>query len=126
MRLLLAAVLLAHGIAHVVGFVVPWKIIVSPEVPYRTTILSVDVGPAGVRLIGIAWLAAAFLFAALAASVLRNGAWWYEEAFVLVAFSIALCLLGLPESRPGFLANLIVVALLMLSRFAGPYAHMHP
>ena len=34
-----AAFLIAHGVAHLVGFVVPWKLVSTAEVPYRTTIL---------------------------------------------------------------------------------------
>ena len=58
MRILLAALLIGHGIAHLVGFVVPWRLVTSAEVPYRTTMLagSVDLGAAGVRLLGIVWL----------------------------------------------------------------------
>ena len=39
MRFALAALLLAQAAAHLVGFVVPWKWMSTPEVPYRTTIL---------------------------------------------------------------------------------------
>ncbi len=39
MRLALSALLMAHGGAHLVGFVVPWKLLSTAEVPYRTTIL---------------------------------------------------------------------------------------
>jgi hypothetical protein len=55
MRMLMAAILIGHGAAHVVGFAVPWKLVTSVEVPYRTTVLAgtLDVGPLGVRLIGI-------------------------------------------------------------------------
>ena len=61
LRTLLAGVFLAHGIAHVVGFVVPWRIVTSAEVPYRTTVLGTDVGPIAVRALGIAWLIVACL-----------------------------------------------------------------
>lgn len=38
MRLILSGLLLAHGIAHLVGFAVAWKLLVNDEVPYRTTL----------------------------------------------------------------------------------------
>jgi hypothetical protein len=125
MRTLLAGVLSIHGVAHIVGFVVPWRIVTSAEVPYRTTVLGVDVGPAGVRALGIVWLAAACLFVVLAATVFRHGGWWYREAFALVGLSLVLCLLGLPEARPGLLANAAIVALLVLGRILGAYPDMH-
>ena len=61
-----------HGIAHVVGFVVPWRIVTSIEQPYRTTVLQgrIDLGDLGIRLYGLGWLTIAVSFAAIAAGVL--------------------------------------------------------
>ena len=117
MRTILAAALLIHGIAHVVGFVVPWKLVAAPEIPYRTTLLggAVDVGALGVRIVGIAWLIVAISFVALAATVLRHATGWYGTALYLVGLSLVLCVLDLPESRPGLLANAAIVALLLSS-----------
>jgi hypothetical protein len=46
----LAFLLLAHGVAHVPGFLVNWQIASFPDLNYRTTIFgtSVDVGPEGI------------------------------------------------------------------------------
>jgi hypothetical protein len=123
-RVLLGAALLIHGVAHVVGFVVPWRIVTSPEVPYRTTVFGVDVGAVGVRALGIVWLFTAMLFVALAASVLRRQAWPLAAALTLVGGSVALCVLGLPESRPGLLANAAILALLAVGWFMGTYPEM--
>jgi hypothetical protein len=122
--MLLGTALLAHGVAHLVGFVVPWRIVASPDVPYRTTLLGMDVGAAGVRAVGIAWLLVSVLFVALAASVLRHASWRYETILTLVGVSIVLCLLNLPESRPGLLANAAIGALFALGWFLGSYPEM--
>lgn len=124
MRVLLAATLLMHGVAHVVGFVVPWRIVTSPEVPYRTTLFGVQVGSVGVRAVGVVWLFTAMLFVALAASVLRQQAWPFAGALALVGGSVALCVLGLPESRPGLLANAAILALLVVGWLMGTYPEM--
>ena len=125
LRTLLAGVFLAHGIAHVVGFVVPWRIVTSAEVPYRTTVLGTDVGPIAVRALGIAWLIVACLFVALAASVFRHAAWWNVRTLLLVGLSVVLCVLGLPEARPGLLANAAILALLALGWALSIYPDMH-
>ena len=124
MRVLLGGTLLVHGVAHLVGFVVPWRIVTSSEVPYRTTLLGADIGQAGVRALGLAWLLVSVLFVVLGASVLRHGAWHYEAILTLVGVSVVLCLLGLPESRPGFSANAAIGALLLLGWFLGTYPEM--
>jgi hypothetical protein len=121
MRTILGGTLLAHGVAHLVGFVVPWRLVTSSEVPYRTTLLGVEIGPAGVRVVGLAWLLAAILFVALAASLLGRAPWPLESVLTLVGVSVALCVLGLPESRPGLVMNAAIVCLLVLGWFLGTY-----
>ena len=70
MRFVLAFFLLAHGVAHLVGFVSSWKLATLAELPYKTTVFSgrIDVGDAGIRVLGVLWLltALAFLIAASA------------------------------------------------------------
>jgi len=124
MRLLLGIALLVHGVAHVVGFVVPWRIVKSPEVPYRTTLLSMDIGAGGVRAVGAVWLMMAILFITLAASVLKHQEWPLSGALALVGVSTVFCVLGLPESRPGLLANAVIGLLLVLGWFVGAYPEM--
>ena len=121
MRVLLGGALLVHGVAHLVGFVVPWRIVTSSEVPYRTTLLGADIGHAGVRALGLAWLFVSVFFVGMGANVLRHGAWHYDAILALVGVSVVLCLLGLPESRPGLLANASIGALLLLGWFLGIY-----
>ena len=55
MRFVLAAILVAHGIAHLVGLVVSWRLAVFAEMPYKTTVLAgrIDAGDMGIRVIGV-------------------------------------------------------------------------
>ena len=121
MRFVLAAVLVVHGVAHTVGFVVPWRLLSTPEVPYRTTILAgaVDVGAAGARAVGLAWLAAAVGFVILGGAVFAG--WGVRgSSYVLLGASIALCAAGWPEARIGLAVNvaLLLVLLLMPALFS--------
>ena len=122
MRMLLAALLIGHGAAHVVGFAVPWKLVSSTGVPYRTTVLagSLDVGPVGVRALGMLWLVLSLGFVAAAVGLLQHTTWLDHEVLVLIVASVALCLLALPESRPGLVANAVILILwLIVSRIEG-------
>ena len=114
MRFVLGALLIAHGIAHLVGFVVPWKLVSTAEVPYRTTILGgvLDLGDAGARALGVAWLVAALAFVLLAGAVLAgwNVRLW---TFAMLSLSIALCVVGWPEARIGLVVNAILLAALL-------------
>ncbi len=116
MKYAVAALLWAHGIAHVPGFLVPWRLMSSPEMPYTTAILSGrwDVGPIGIRVVGIAWLLAGLVF--VTAAVAYTGS--VTSAVTLIASitlaSLALCVLNWPLSRIGVFVNLVVILSLPL------------
>jgi hypothetical protein len=114
MRGVLAAFLLVHGIAHVVGFAVPWRLVTSADVPYRTTVAGglIDLGSAGMRVVGVFWLVMAVSFVALAVSVLARTSWWYLALMPLIGISFVLCVLQWPDARFGVLANVAILALL--------------
>jgi hypothetical protein len=114
MRFALAALLIVHGVAHLVGFVVPWKLVSAAEVPYRTTILGgmTDVGDVGARAIGVVWLLTGLAFALLGGAVLAG---WNVRVwmFAMLALSIVLCFLGWPETRIGLIVNAVLLAALL-------------
>ena len=53
MRIALGIFLILHGVAHLPGFVVPWRLANIKDVPYKTTLLSgrFDIGDAGIGLL---------------------------------------------------------------------------
>ncbi len=115
MRVALSIILLLHGIAHLPGFVVPWRLTTLAELPYKTTVLggALDIGGSGVRTVGLLWLLVALGFVAAAVATLRNSSLWPTLTLGVVAFSTALCILGWPDSRIGLAVNLALLALLL-------------
>jgi len=116
MRATLVVFLLAHAVAHIVGFAVPWRLATSADVPYRTTIVSglIDLGPTGIKAVGVIWLALAVAFAAIAIGVLERTSWWYAAVLPLIGVSVVLCVLQWPDTRFGLLANGVILALLLI------------
>jgi hypothetical protein len=116
MRIALAVLMLLHGIAHLPGFVVSWRLTELKEMPYRTTVLGgrLEVGDAGIRLIGVLWLAAALAFVLIATSALTQRTWWAPAATAVAISSLLLSVLGLPDSRIGIAVNLAILAALPL------------
>ena len=96
------------------GFVVPWRLVSTAEVPYRTTILGgvTDLGETGARALGVVWLVAALAFVLLAAAVLAgsNVRMW---TFTMLSLSIVLCVVGWPEARIGVVVNAVLLAALL-------------
>lgn len=105
MRIALAVFLLAHGIAHIVGFIRAWA-------PTRTTIVGdrIDLGAGWIKLVGILWLFGALAFTVAAAATLVNAAWWPAFTVGLAASSLTLCMLQLPDTKFGVVMNLVLIA----------------
>lgn len=121
MRFLLAFLMLAHGVAHLVGFAVAWRLADFPEMPYQTTLLSgrLDVGDIGIRLVGLAWVVLAVAFVGAATGLTLRQPWWSAVAWWTLGASILLCLVHWPEARIGLAVNGALVVLLYLAARAG-------
>ena len=116
MRGLLSAFLFVHAISHVPGFAVPWRLMTSADLPYRTTLFngSLDLGAAGIRVAGIVWLALAVAFAVVGIGLLAHTSWWFSGLLTLIAASVVLCLTQLPDAQLGLLANGVILILLLI------------
>lgn len=108
MRILLAAFVLAHGVAHIVGFLGAWA-------PTRTTIVGnqIDLGAGWMKLVGLMWLLGAVAFGVAAIGIVANAAWWPALVMGLAGGSLTLCLLQLPETKFGVVLNVVLIAALV-------------
>ena len=121
MRYVLAVLLFIHGFAHLVGFVVPWKLAKLDEMPYKTTLLGGrwDVGDSGIRGMGVLWLLMALAFFTLAGTLGLTGIVLEDQLLAFSFVSAILCVLGWPDSKLGLVANALIVGLYFLSRSQG-------
>jgi len=118
MRVALAGFLFVHGIAHLVGFVVPWRILQAEEMPYGTTLLGgrLEVGDLGIRLVGLAWLGLTLAFLVCAGFVWLQRPGWPDTVIVLAGTSLVMSVLGSPAARLGIPINIVLLALLFGGR----------
>lgn len=121
MRIALAVLMVLHGVAHLPGFVVPWKLARMEDMPYSTTLLAgrVDVGDAGIRAMGVLWLLTALAFAAAALATWTARAGWLPLAVGCALVSLVLSVLALPLSRVGVGVNLVILAWLLVGTQLG-------
>jgi hypothetical protein len=119
-RRIAAVAVAAHGLIHLIGFVVPWGITQVEGFPYRTTALggAVALGDAGARAVGLAWLVLAVGFVLAGIALWRDARWAPALAAALAVASIAVCALGLPEAAFGIVVNLAILALVAWSAVA--------
>ncbi len=117
MRIVVAGLLIIHGVAHLPGFVVPWRLASPREMPYKTTLFAgvVNVGDAGIRVVGLLWLMAALALGACGIVVLVRAPWWMPVTLTAALFSLFLSIVGWPESRIGVFVNLAILALLVVN-----------
>jgi len=117
MRFVLAFFLLAHGVAHLVGFVSSWKLATLAELPYKTTVFAgrVDVGDAGIRVMGVLWLLAALAFLVAAFAVATETGWAVRVTLAAVTASLILCVVGWPDARIGVAVNVGLALLLAIA-----------
>lgn len=118
MKIVLGMLLLAHGVAHLVGFLVPWRLFEAADLPYGTTIFAgrVDVGPTGIRLVGLVWLVVALAFMASAVAVWTASPQALSALLPLALASIVLCAAGWPAAKIGVPVNLGLLAFVVLNR----------
>lgn len=109
-----AAIALAlHGAIHLIGFAVPWRLANFEGLAYRTTAFDgrIELGDAGARLVGVAWLPLVLVFLFAAYGVWRSRAWAWSLTVVAAAISFGLCVVGIPDTLYGLVANVLILGI---------------
>lgn len=119
MRIALAFFLVLHGIAHLPGLAVSWRLMKSPELPYSTRVLGLDVGDGGMRVMGLLWLLAAAGFWASAAAAGTGRPGWAPALLATAAASLLLCAVNLPAARIGLAVDAAILLLVPLALASG-------
>ena len=117
LKLAVGVFFVVHGLVHLLWFVVPWRITTVDGLPYSTSVLAhrIDVGNAGIRVVGLLWLVATLGWVAAGFGLIFLAPWWQGLTIATALFSSALCIVGLPAAKYGLLINLVVLALVFLN-----------
>ena len=107
-----AAVLVLHGIVHLLGTGVYLGVFELATFEYKTTLLlgAVDVGDAGMRVFGVLWAVAAVGFAASAAALLADWTHWRVLLAGVAVLSLVLTGLDVGIAYAGFGVNVAILA----------------
>lgn len=106
-----AVFLVAHAVAHLVGFLGASRLGEFRDAPYTTLVLNgaLDVGDGGMRIIGIAWIVAAAAFIGAAVAVWRGR---IRAAALAAIGSLVLCLAGLPAAIVGVWIDVAILVVI--------------
>jgi hypothetical protein len=110
---LLAVALAAHGLAHLPGFAVSWRLMASAKFPEKARLSDrLEGDGTGGRLMGILWLQTAIAYVALAACLAVRGSLPAAPAAAVLLISSILCLIEWPETRAGLFIDLALAGAL--------------
>lgn len=115
-RMIVAGVLIGHGLIHLLGVTAYLRFAEITELPYKTTLLEGrwGVGDAGMRVFGALWLIPAVGFVMAAIILLAGGPGWLLPLMIATAFSLVLTALDWNRAFAGLLLNVVIIAFLWL------------
>jgi hypothetical protein len=121
MKIALAIYLFIHGFAHIVGFLVYWKLMKDKEVEYKTTIFpgNIDIGTVGIRFLGLIYLLTAIAFGYLGYDLLTDFAAFQEYIMTVTIVSLVITITGWPDTKFGILANVLLLGFVLLNEQFG-------
>jgi hypothetical protein len=109
---LFAVFLAAHGLVHVVGFTVSWKLTNSDDLAYTTELFDglVDAGAVGTRVVGVIWLLAAAAFVVAAVLLWQRSPRAVRALLGATVLSTLLCLARPREAWIGLVIDIVLLA----------------
>jgi hypothetical protein len=119
---LVVAVLILHGLVHLIGTAVYLKLTDIQDFSYKTTLLGgrVDLGDGGIRAFGVLWFLPAFGFALAAFALLQELDWWRTALRAVTLLSLGLTGLDWNVAFAGAIVNIAILTTLWLGpRMAG-------
>ena len=116
MYIVLAVLIVLHGLAHMVGFAAPFGYLKNPPPMDSLFVNRLAITNSGMRVLGIFWLMTAFIFLAGAVGVIRRESWWAPVTLVACLLSLALTFSFLPYAKFGLLFNVALLAFLYVNR----------
>lgn len=114
--LIATAILVLHGLIHLMGTSVYMKLAPVEGFVYKTTLLGGrwDLGAGGISFFGALWLVGAIGFVAAAIGLWLGATWWQPLLLTVTLFSLVLTALDWNIAFAGVAVNLVILALLWL------------
>ena len=110
-----AAIVVLHGLIHVMGFVAYWPVAAIAGLPFKTTLLDGrwSVGAGGMRRFAGLWLLAAAGYGLALAGLLVGQTWWPPALVLITLLSLAITALDWRNARAGALVDVVILTLVI-------------
>ena len=117
---LLILFFIAHGIAHLVGTLIYWKMMPgTQDVPYKTTLFFgyFEIGALGASVLGLIYLVLAFLFVIVGMALLVNKLTFESNLVIMIIMlSMLLTLLDLTQTYIWFIINIFYLSVIFINK----------
>ncbi len=115
------AVIILHGLVHLMGFVAYWPLAELAELPYKTTLLDgrLPIGASGMRVYSVLWLVTAVGFVAAAIGLLSKQSWSVAVLGTAVTLSLLITGLDWNQAWRGAIFSLAILVILLRARGIG-------
>jgi hypothetical protein len=112
-----AAFVFAHGLIHVLGFLPAWRLPAPAGFDYTTSFFygQIDLGDGGTKALGLAWLAVAAAYVAVAVMLWRGSRRAALATALVSVASVAICALSLPLAQAGFVISIALIAVVLVA-----------
>ena len=115
-KLVVVGLLVLHGLIHLMGFVKEWHLADIKTLSDQTL---VPLSAITSRVLGVGWLAASVLLVGAAVALLARIEKWWIPALIGIGLSQALIVLWWNDARVGTVANVLLVAAILLYVMSG-------
>ncbi|MBZ5498995.1 MAG: ABC transporter permease [Acidobacteriia bacterium] len=114
--IVVAFVLVLHGLIHLMGTAVYTKMATIEGLKYKTTLLGGrwDLGESGIRVFGALWAVAAVGFVVAAVALMAGWGWWQLMLVGVGVFSLVLTVLDWSNAFAGAIINIAILAAVLL------------
>jgi hypothetical protein len=116
-RVLVSFVIGVHGLAHLIGFLIGWRLLHLRDLPGAGALGALDLGDRDARALG--WLVAAALLLAASLGVAAHAGWALPVAGAAAALSLALCLTVVPRIDAPVGVDLLILLAVLYRHGAG-------
>ena len=126
LRATLGLFLALHGVIHLIGFVVPWRITEIRGFAYSTSVFwgRADIGDAGARVLGAGWLAVALTFMVAGAGIAFGTPWALALTLIAAGMSTVLCIAGSPAAVAGLVIDAVILTTIAAAQVFGAMGNL--
>jgi hypothetical protein len=116
LKIVIAGVLILHGLIHFMGTAAYLKLAEVQGLPYKTTVLAGrwDLGEVGTAVFGVFWAIVAIGFIVAPVAWLTNRSWWRSALLAVTFLSLLLTVLDWETAKVGAIISFTNLAILWL------------